>query len=127
MPLKARKGITITNALQKTVDESNWKPNKIWVDKGSEFYNRSMKSVVQNNDMEIYSPHNEWKSVIAERLIGAFSKIYKYVTSISKNVYTDKLEMLRMILREKKLLEYFTKNNCKKKKKKIKKSLELKK
>ena len=37
------KRITITNAFPKILDESNHKPNKIWVDKGSEFYNRSMK------------------------------------------------------------------------------------
>ena len=43
-PLKDKKGITITNAFQKILDESKRKPNKIWVDKGSEFYNRSMKS-----------------------------------------------------------------------------------
>ena len=35
-------------------NESNSKPNKIWVDKGSEFYNRSMKLVLQDNDIEIY-------------------------------------------------------------------------
>ena len=44
VPLKDKKGITITNPFQKILDESNRKPNKIWVDKGSEFYNRSMKS-----------------------------------------------------------------------------------
>ena len=44
IPLKDKKGITTTNAFQKILDESNRKPNKIWVDKGSEFYNRSMKS-----------------------------------------------------------------------------------
>ena len=49
----------ITNAFQKILDESNRKPNKIWVDKGSEFYNRSMKSFLQNNDIEMYSTHNE--------------------------------------------------------------------
>ena len=43
-PLKDKKGITITNAFQKTLDESNHKPNKIWLDKGSEFYNTSMNS-----------------------------------------------------------------------------------
>ena len=37
IPLKDKKGITITNAFQKILDESNRKPNKIWVDKGSEF------------------------------------------------------------------------------------------
>ena len=43
--LKNKKGITIiTNAFQEILDESNRKPNKIWVDWGSEFYNRSMKS-----------------------------------------------------------------------------------
>ena len=44
IPLKDKKGITIINAFQKILDESNCKPNKIWVDKGSEFYNRSKKS-----------------------------------------------------------------------------------
>ena len=42
--LKDKKCIIITNAFQKILDESSRKPNKIWVDKGSEFYNRSMKS-----------------------------------------------------------------------------------
>ena len=42
-PLKDKKGVTITNAFQKTLDESNHTPNKIWVDKGSEFYKKSMK------------------------------------------------------------------------------------
>ena len=44
IPLKDKKGITITNAFQKKLKESNGKANKIWVDKGSGFYNRSMKS-----------------------------------------------------------------------------------
>ena len=44
IPLKDKKGIKITNAFQTVLKESNRKSNKIWVDKGSEFYNRSMKS-----------------------------------------------------------------------------------
>ena len=67
--LKDKKGIPITNAFQKTLKESNCKPNKIWVDEGSEFYNRSMKSWLEKNDIEMYSTHNEGKSVIAERFI----------------------------------------------------------
>ena len=69
IPLKDKKGITITNAFQKILDESNHKPKKIWVDKGSEFYNRPMKSFLLNNDIEIYSTNNERKSVVAERFI----------------------------------------------------------
>ena len=40
VPLKDKKGITITNAFQKILDESNHKPNKMWMDKRSEFYNK---------------------------------------------------------------------------------------
>ena len=41
----------------------------------------------------MYSTHNEEKSVIAERYIRTLkAKIYKYMTSISKNVYIDKLD-----------------------------------
>ena len=69
MPLKDKKGITITHAFQKILDESNWKLNRIWVDKGSKFYNRSMKSWLEKNGIEIYSMHNEEKYVIAGRLI----------------------------------------------------------
>ena len=74
--------------------KSNRKPNKIWVDKVSEFYNRSMKSWLEKNDMEMYSILNERKSVLAERFIRTLkkNKIYKYMTSISKNVYIDKLD-----------------------------------
>ena len=44
IPLKDKKENTIINAFQKILDESNSKPYNIWVDKSSEFYNRSMKS-----------------------------------------------------------------------------------
>ena len=43
IPFKDEKGITITNAFQKISKESNHKPSKIWVDKGNEFFNRTMK------------------------------------------------------------------------------------
>ena len=44
IPLKDKKSVTITSAFQKTLIESVHKPNKIWVNKGNEFYNGSMKS-----------------------------------------------------------------------------------
>ena len=44
VPLKNKKGVTIINAFQKILDDSKRKPNKIWIDKGSEYYNRSIKS-----------------------------------------------------------------------------------
>ena len=62
------------------------------MDEGSELYNRSIKSWLQDNDIEIYSTHNEGKSVVAERFIRTFkNKICKYMISVSKKVYIDKL------------------------------------
>ena len=54
IPLKDEKGVTITNAFQEILGKQKRKPNKIWVDKGSEIYNRSMKSWLEKNDIEIY-------------------------------------------------------------------------
>ena len=67
IPLKDKKGISIVNAFQKILDDSKRKPNKIWVDKGSEFYNNSFKKCLKDNDIVMYSTNNEGKSVIAER------------------------------------------------------------
>ena len=51
------------------------------------------KKWLKDNDIEIYSIHNEGKSVIAERFIRTLTnKIYKYMTSVSKNVHIDKLD-----------------------------------
>ena len=93
VPLKDKKGVSIVNAFQSILKKSNRKPNKIWVDKGGEFCNRSIKSWLEKNDIEMHSTHNEGKSVVAERFIRTIkNKIYKYMTSISKNVYIDKLD-----------------------------------
>ena len=53
---KIKNGITITNPFQKDLKESNLKPNKIWVHKGSEFYNRSMKSWLEKNGKNLFNP-----------------------------------------------------------------------
>ena len=44
VPLKNKKGVTTVNAFQKILDDSKRKPNKIWIEKGSEFYNRSVQT-----------------------------------------------------------------------------------
>ena len=81
VPLKDEKGITITEDYQEILDESNRKSNKICVSKGSKFYNRSMKSCLQDNHIETHSTHNEGKSVVAERFVRTLKiKIYKYMT-----------------------------------------------
>ena len=69
IPLKDKKGISIVNAFDKIIKQSNRKPNKIWVDQGGEFYNNVFKKWLSDNDIIIYSTYNEGKSVIAERFI----------------------------------------------------------
>ena len=82
IPLKDKKEITITNGFKNFLDESNGKPNKLWVDKGSDFCNRSMKSWLEKNNTEIYSTCDEGKSVAAERFITTLkNKIYNRSSS----------------------------------------------
>ena len=54
---------------KKILNESNRKPNKIWLDQGIEFYNRSMKSWLDKNVIETYSTQKEGKFVVAEIFI----------------------------------------------------------
>ena len=78
---------------KKILDDSNRKQNKIWVDRGSESYNNSFKKWLKDNDIEMYSIHNGGKSVVTERFIRTLkNNIYKYMTSISKNLHIDKLD-----------------------------------
>ena len=85
--------MSIVNACQKLLDDSKRKPNKVWVDKGSEFYNNSFKKWLQGNAIVMCSTHNEGKSIVAERFIRTLKKkIVKYITSVSTNVYIDKVD-----------------------------------
>ena len=93
VPLKDKKGISIVNAFNKIIKQSNRKPNKICVDQRSEFYNRIFKKWLSVNDINMYSTFNEDKSVVAERFIRTLKNIlYKHTTATGKNVYYDILD-----------------------------------
>ena len=69
VPLKDKKVVSIVNAFQ-----------KIWLDKGSAFYNSSFKKWLKGNDIEMYSTYDKGKSVVAERFIKTLkTKFYKCV------------------------------------------------
>ena len=71
------------NAFQNILNDSNRKPNKIWIDEYSEFYNRPLRSVLQDNDIEMHSTRNDRKSVVPESFIRTLNnKTYKHMTSI---------------------------------------------
>ena len=83
IPLKNKKGKTVAEALETIFKER--KPEKMWVDKGKEFYNKDVKGLV-----ELYSTENEEKSSVVERWIRTMKeKMWKYFTDNNTNVYID--------------------------------------
>ena len=79
--------------LKKILSYSNRKPNKIWVDQGTEFYNKSFKDFLKINNIEMYSTYNERKSVVAERFIRTLkNKFFMHMTAIQQNIYFDVLD-----------------------------------
>ena len=88
VPLKDKKGASVVKGFEKIVNESGRRPNKIWVDQGSEFYNKVFKKSLKDEGIEMYSTCNEGKSVVAERFIRTLkNKLYKHMITIGKNVY----------------------------------------
>ena len=93
VPLKDKKGISITNAFNEIIKQSNRKQNKIWVDQRGELYNHVFKRWLSNNDTIMYPTFNEGKSVVIERFIRTLkNKLYKHMTDTGKNVYYDGLD-----------------------------------
>ena len=90
--IKDKKGVSIVNEFQRLISEGR-KPNKIWVEQVSEFYNNSFKDFLERNNIEMYSIYNEGKSAFDGRFIRTLkNKTFKHMTAISKNVYFDVLD-----------------------------------
>ena len=85
VPLKNKKGETVAEALKNIFEKR--KPEKLWTDKGTEFYNKDVKKLI-----EIYSTENEEKSSIVERWIRTMKeKMWKYFTDNNTYTYIDVL------------------------------------
>jgi len=85
-PLKNKTGTEVTGALQKVFKER--KPEKRWVDKGKEFYNKHVQQLV-----DLYSTENEEKSSVVERWNRTMKdKMFKYFTANSTSKYIDMLD-----------------------------------
>ena len=92
IPIKDKKGISIVNAFDQIIKQSERKPNKIWIDQASEFYNNNFQKWLSDNNIIMYSTYNEGKLVVAERFIRTLkNKLYKHMTATGKNVYYDVL------------------------------------
>ena len=91
--IKVKTGVRIVNAFKEILNDSNRKPNKIWVDQGSEIHNNSSKYFLKVNNIEMYLTYYEGNSVVAERFIRTLkNKIFKHMAAISKFVYFNVLD-----------------------------------
>ena len=85
VPLKDKTGKSVAMALKTIFKER--RPEKMWVDKGKEFYNKDVKELV-----ELYSTENEEKSSVVERWIRTMKeRMWKYFTDNNTNRYVDVL------------------------------------
>ena len=86
-PLKAKKHKTVLHGFIEIIIEFKRKLNKLWVAQERKFYYKPMRKCLEDNNVLMYSTHNEDKSVVAERLIKTLKdKIYKKVTANDKNL-----------------------------------------
>ena len=91
MPLKDKKGETVTEAF-KSIFKEGRKPQYLWTDKGKEFYNKHLKELLDKHKITLYSTENEEKSSVVERWNRAKkNKMWKIFTANNNTVCWDKL------------------------------------
>ena len=90
-PLKNKTGVEVENAFKNIFAEGRV-PEKLWVDKGKEFYNQHVKKLLNKMNIEMYSTENEEKSSVVERWNRTMkNKMYKYFTANATRTYIDVL------------------------------------
>ena len=67
IPLKDKSGKSTTTAFKKLIETSKRKPEKLWSDRGKEFYNKTFLDFLKQNEIQIYSTHSDLKAVFVER------------------------------------------------------------
>ena len=94
VPLKDKKGESVAAAFKKIFSEGR-KPKRLWVDKGKEYYNKSVKELLMSKGIEMYSTENEEKSMICERWNRTIkTKMWKRFTAQNTTEYLDMLNPL---------------------------------
>ena len=95
VPLKDKKGCSITTAFADIIKTYKRKPEYLWVDKGSEFYNKTFKEWLLQNDIVLYSTFNEGKAVVIERFNRTLkSRMYKQFTIQNNTIWYNIIDKL---------------------------------
>ena len=77
IPLKDKSGNSTTTALKSLIEKTKRKPDKIWSDRGKEFYNKTFLDVLKQNETQIYSTNSDLKAVFVERFNGTLLDLIK--------------------------------------------------
>ena len=94
VPLKDKKGESVAAAFKLVLSEGR-KPKRLWVDKGKEYYNKSVKELLDAEGIEMYSTENEEKSSVCERWNRTIkTKMWKRFTAQNSTEYLDMLPRL---------------------------------
>ena len=94
-PMKDKIDTTVLNDCIEIVNESNHKWHKLWVNQGKKFYNTFMQKWLDNNNILMYSTHNEHKSLITKRFIKMLkAKTYKKMKANNSKCYLVYLNKL---------------------------------
>jgi len=89
LPLKVKTGKSVADAFKEIFKKSKRKPEKLWTDKGREFYNKHVKEL----GVELYSTENEEIFSVVERWNRTMKeKMFKYFTANNTNKYIDVLD-----------------------------------
>ena len=95
VPLKTKTGKEITAAFSSVLKKSKRKPQKLWTDRGSEFYNKTFKNFLKQQGIHMYSTHNEGKAVVIERFNRSLKgAMFKYFSANSTRNYVKILPSL---------------------------------
>ena len=95
IPLKNKTGVSVANGLKMIFKQDNRKPSRIWTDKGKEFYNKTVKSLLEKDNILLYSTENEEKSSVVERWNRTMKRnMWKYFTANNTHVYINILPQL---------------------------------
>ena len=93
--MKDKKDKIVLNTFIKIVNESNRKPNKLWVRQGRDFYNKLMQDRLDDKDILMYLTHNQDKSITAGRFIRTLMrKLHKRMTAYDSKSYLSYLNKL---------------------------------
>ena len=95
VPIKNKTGVNVASALKLIFEKDGRKPTRLWTDKGKEFYNKTVKNLLEKNNITLYSTENEEKSSVVERWNRTMKQnMWKYFTANNTHVYIDILPKL---------------------------------